>query len=76
MYPGILAQSTPAKAAAIHAGSGEVLTYADLDARSNQLAQLFWSEGLRPGDHVAVFLENDLRYFEVPGRGLTAPAGQ
>ena len=65
MYPGTHAQNQPEKAAAIHAGTGEVLTYTDLDARSNQLAQLFWSQGLRPGDHVAVFLENDLRYFEV-----------
>jgi len=65
MYPGLHAQNTPDKAAAIHARTGEVLTYADLDARSNRLAQLLWSEGLRPGDHVAVFLENHLRYFEV-----------
>jgi fatty-acyl-CoA synthase len=65
MYPGLHAQNTPHKAAAIHARTGEVLTYADLDARSNRLAQLLWSEGLRPGDHIAAFLENHLRYFEV-----------
>lgn len=65
MYPGLHAQNTPYKAAAIHAGTGEVLTYADLDARSNRLAQLLFAEGLRPGDHIAVFLENHLRYFEV-----------
>ncbi len=65
MYPGLHAKNTPDKAAAIHARTGEVLTYADLDARSNRLAQLLWSEGLRPGDHIAVFLENHLRYFEV-----------
>jgi len=65
MYPGLHAQNTPDKAAAIHARTGEVLTYANLDSRSNRLAQLFWSGGLRPGDHIAVFLENHLRYFEV-----------
>jgi long-chain acyl-CoA synthetase len=65
MYPGLHAQNTPDKAAAIHARTGEVLTYADLDARSNRLAQLLWSEGLRPGDHIAVFLENHMRYFEI-----------
>ncbi|MBW2394437.1 MAG: AMP-binding protein [Deltaproteobacteria bacterium] len=65
MYPGYHAKTRPEKAAAIHARTGEVLTYAELDARSNQLAQLFWAEGLRRGDHVAVFLENHLRYFEV-----------
>ena len=65
MYPGHHAKIHPEKAAAIHARTGEVLTYAELDARSNQLAQLFWAEGLRRGDHVAVLLENHLRYFEV-----------
>ena len=45
--------------------SGETLTYAELDARSNQLAQLFHAAGLRAGDHVAIFLENDLAYMEV-----------
>ncbi len=65
MYPGHHATTTPDKAAAIDARSGEVLTYAELDARSNRLAQLLWAEGLRRGDHLAVFLENHLRYFEV-----------
>ncbi len=65
MYPGHHATTCPEKAAAIQARTGEVLTYGELDARSNQLAQLFWAEGLRRGDHVAVFLENHLRYFEV-----------
>ena len=65
MYPGHHAKTQPEKPAAIHARSGEVLTYAELDARSNQLAQLFWAQGLRRGDHVAVFLENHLCYFEV-----------
>jgi acyl-CoA synthetase (AMP-forming)/AMP-acid ligase II len=54
MYPGHYAKTCPEKAAAIHARTGERLTYAELDARSNQLAQLFWAEGLRRGDHVAV----------------------
>jgi fatty-acyl-CoA synthase len=65
MYPGRYAQTCPNKAAAISARTGEVITYAELDARSNRLAQLLWSEGLRRGDHIAVFLENHLRYFEV-----------
>ncbi len=65
MYPGHHAQTSPDKAAVISAQTGEVITYAELDARSNQLAQLLWSEGLRRGDHIAVFMENHLRYFEV-----------
>ena len=47
------------------AGSGEVVTYRELDERSNRLAQLLWAQGLRPGDHVAIFAENHPRFFEV-----------
>src|SRR4029078_4885208 len=45
--------------------TGETVTYAQLDARSNQVAQLLRAEGLQPGDHVALFLENDARYLEI-----------
>jgi len=70
MHPGHHAKTSPAKAAVIVAGTGDVLTYAELDARSNRLAQLLWAEGLRRGDHLAVFLENHLRYFEVAWAAL------
>jgi acyl-CoA synthetase (AMP-forming)/AMP-acid ligase II len=46
------------------AGSGRVVTYRELNDRSNQLAQLFWDAGLRFGDHIAVFMENRAEYFE------------
>ena len=65
MYPGAIAEQTPDKAAYIMAGTGETVTYAELDRRSNQLAHLFRSRGLRRGDSVAVFMENNARYFEV-----------
>jgi len=65
MYPGNWAQTSPNKPAVIHAVSGDVTTYQELNDRSNQLAQLFWDKGLRRGDHVAIFMENNLRYFEV-----------
>ena len=47
------------------AGSGETVTYGELEARSNQGAQLFRSLGLRPGDHIALFLDNHPRFFEI-----------
>ena len=47
------------------AGSGETLTYGDLDARSAQLARYWHDAGLRRGDHVAILLENRIAYFEV-----------
>ncbi len=65
MYPGKWAETSPGKPAVVHAVSGETVTFAELNDRSNRLAQLMWQQGLRPGDHVAVFMENHLRYFEV-----------
>lgn len=65
MYPGAHAATTPDKPALIMEPSGEVVTYRELDERSNRLAHLWRSSGLRTGDHVAVFMENHPRYFEV-----------
>ena len=64
-YPGAHAEADPAKAAVIMAGTGAVLTYGELEERSRRLAQLWWTAGLRPGDHVAIFAENRTEYFEV-----------
>ncbi|OUS14811.1 acyl-CoA synthetase [Gammaproteobacteria bacterium 50_400_T64] len=65
MYPGKWAEEFPDKVAIIHSTSGATTTYRQLNERSNQLAQLMWARGLRPGDHIAIFMENNLRYFEV-----------
>ncbi|MFO0688074.1 MAG: acyl-CoA synthetase [Myxococcota bacterium] len=51
--------------AVIAAGSGEVVSYRELDARSKQVARMLRAAGLRPGDHVAILLENHPRYFEL-----------
>ncbi|NWK96280.1 acyl-CoA synthetase [Sphingobium lactosutens] len=65
MHPTIHAQATPDKPAYIMARSGEVVTYAELEARSNQGAHLLRSLGLRRGDGIALMLENDARFFEI-----------
>ncbi len=65
MYPGAHSHTTPDKPAILMAGSGEVVTYRELDERSNRLARLWRSHGLAPGDHVAIFSENQPCYFEV-----------
>ena len=65
MYPGKWATEFPDKPAAIQSLTRETVTYGELDERSNRLAQLLWDRGLRPGDHVSIFMENNLRYFEV-----------
>ncbi|MEU8249246.1 AMP-binding protein [Nonomuraea sp. NPDC048916] len=58
MHPGAIAAVTPDKPAVIMAGSGQVVTYRQLDEESNRLAHLFRDAGLRPGDHIAFMLPN------------------
>ena len=70
MYPGKWGIEFPDKPAVIHAVTGETLTYGELNKRSNRLAQLLWARGLRRGDHIALFMENNLRYFEVTWAAL------
>ena len=65
MYPGVHATTTPDKPAYVIAGSGEVVTYRQLDERSNQVAQLLRAAGLRRGDGIAFMLENSARFFEI-----------
>ncbi|HME20645.1 MAG TPA: acyl-CoA synthetase [Acetobacteraceae bacterium] len=65
MYIGTHARTAPDRLALIVSSTGEVLTYRDLDARSNQLAQYLHAQGLRRGDTVALFMENNPRFMEV-----------
>jgi acyl-CoA synthetase (AMP-forming)/AMP-acid ligase II len=51
--------------AVVMADGGTVVTYRELDERSKRMAQLLQAAGLRPGDHMAVLMENHPRYFEV-----------
>ncbi len=69
-YPGIHAANRPDHPAVIMATSGEVLSYGELDERSNQLARLLRAQGLGRGDHIALFMENQIRYMEVVWAGL------
>jgi long-chain acyl-CoA synthetase len=63
-YPGTFAPEHPDRLAVIMAGSGETLTYKELDDRSAEFAQFMFDAGLRKGDHVAIFADNHIRYFE------------
>ena len=58
MYPGAHAAASPDKPALIVAGSGETVTYAQLDAEANRVSRVLREARLRPGDHVAWCLEN------------------
>jgi len=65
MHPYLHARAVPEKPACIMAGSGEVITYRQLDERSNQAAHLFRAIGLCRGDVVALWAENHPRYFDI-----------
>ena len=65
MWPGFHAKSHPDRAAYIMASTGEVATFAQLNDRSNQAAQLFWDLRLRFGDNVAILMDNRREYLEV-----------
>lgn len=74
MYPGHWSKIKPSEIAAMLTGPGGAqfgtLTWQELDDRSNQVAQYLYSQGLRLGDHVAIFMENHLAYFEVAWAAL------
>jgi acyl-CoA synthetase (AMP-forming)/AMP-acid ligase II len=63
MHPYIHAQNNPDRAAIIMAGSGETITFAELDRRSNQVAQLLRARGVQIGDTVALCMENHPWFF-------------
>ncbi|MGE0387243.1 MAG: acyl-CoA synthetase [Gammaproteobacteria bacterium] len=58
LHLGIQATRQPDRPALVMAGSGRTLTFAELNARSNRLAQFMYAHGLRFGQNVAFMLEN------------------
>src|SRR6187401_249818 len=69
MYTGKHARLRPLQPAFIMAGTGETVTYRELEARSNRLAHLLRNLGLKRLDHYAIFMENNSRYLETCGAG-------
>ena len=65
MFPGAHLNSIADKPAVVMAGSGFTQTFAELDAAANRLSRVLRNAGLRPGDHVAICMENHDRYLEV-----------
>lgn len=63
-YPGKYAEVAPNRLAVVMARTGDSLSYQELEHRSCRFAQMMWDAGLRPGDHVAIFSDNHIRYFE------------
>ncbi|HZQ30404.1 MAG TPA: AMP-binding protein, partial [Mycobacterium sp.] len=65
MTPGWHALHTPDKPAIVMGGSGEVVTYRELEERSTKVARALRSRGTRVGDHIAILMENCPAFLEV-----------
>jgi long-chain acyl-CoA synthetase len=72
MYSGVQVKRRPEQAAFIMAATGDVVSYAALEARSNRLAHFLRANGLRRLDHYAIYMENNARYVECCGAGERA----
>jgi long-chain acyl-CoA synthetase len=59
------ADRAPDSVAVVVPTTGQRIYYRTMVDRSKQLANVFHSGGLRPGDHVAIFMTNMPEYFEV-----------
>ena len=68
MYPGEYAHTGADQPAFIMASTGEAVTYADLEARSNR-AHFLRSRGLKRLDHYSIFMENNARFIECCAAG-------
>lgn len=69
MYAGKYVEQHPDRPVVIMAGSGEIQTYREYEARTNQLAHLLRDHGLNRLDHYSIFMENNLQYVECCGGG-------
>jgi long-chain acyl-CoA synthetase len=67
MYARQHALEHPGQPAIIMGTSGETVTFAEYEARCNQIAHLLRSAGLQRGDHIAVFMENSIPMLEIEG---------
>ena len=68
MYPGHWAQVTPDKPAVVMAGTDEAGMPSPIGSSTSarpRLARVWQNAGLRPGDGVALFMENQPRFLEV-----------
>jgi fatty-acyl-CoA synthase len=64
-FPDDYAAYAPDRAAYVMAGTGEVVTYAELVERSRRGARTMRAMGIRAGDHIALMMENHPRLLEV-----------
>jgi long-chain acyl-CoA synthetase len=64
-YPGAVARTNPDKTAVVMAGSGDSVTFAELDAAANRLARTYHDLGLAPQAHMVACLENRIEFPQI-----------
>ena len=64
-HPSRFAAEAPDRPAVVMAGTGQVVTYGEMEDRSRRVGHLLRSFGLETGGTVAVLLENRAEFFEV-----------
>lgn len=65
LRPDDYAEQAPDSTAVLVPGTGARVSYRTMVDQSKRLANVLRSRGLRPGDHVAIFMTNVPEYFEV-----------
>jgi long-chain acyl-CoA synthetase len=65
LTPSWHAEHTPDVPAIIMGGSGEFVTYAQLEERSSRIARALRARGVHEGDTIAILMENNRQYLEI-----------
>lgn len=65
MHPITHAAARPDHPAIIMSGSGETVSYGEMDATANRFARLLRARGLGRGDHFALLMENNSLYLQL-----------
>lgn len=65
MHPITHAAHKPDHPAIVMAGSGETVTYRDMDRTANRFARLLRARGIGRGDHFAMLMENNALYLQL-----------
>ena len=65
MHPIAHAQTRPDHPAIIMAGSGETVTYGEMDRTANRFAHLLRERGLTRGGHFGILMENNALYLQL-----------
>jgi len=65
MHPITHAAQKPNHPAIVMAGSGETVSYGELDRTANRFARLLRAHGLVGGDHFAMLMENNALYLQL-----------